>query len=56
MERYRYRAYVLNEDGSIQLAIDLFCPDDDAAHERAQQLKRDEIRLNRFGIPKSAYI
>ena len=38
MERYRYRAYVLNKDDSIRLAIDLYCADDDAACERAQQL------------------
>jgi hypothetical protein len=38
MERYRYRAYVLNRDDSIQLAIDLYCADDDTARERAQQL------------------
>lgn len=38
MERYRYRAYVLNKDNSIQTAIDLYCPDDDAAREKARQL------------------
>ena len=38
MERYRYRAYVLNQDDSIKLAIDLFCADGDAAEERVQQL------------------
>jgi hypothetical protein len=38
MEPTRYRAYVLNKDDSIQLAIDLYCADDDAARERAQQL------------------
>ena len=38
MERYRYRVYVLNKDNSIQMGIDLFCPDDDAARERAEQL------------------
>ena len=38
MEPTRYRAYVLNKDGSIQLAIDLYCADDDTACERAQQL------------------
>ena len=38
MESYRYRAYLLKEDGSILLAIDLFCPDDDTARARAGQL------------------
>jgi hypothetical protein len=38
MERHRYRAYVLNKDNSINLAIDLYCSDDEAARERAQQL------------------
>jgi hypothetical protein len=38
MERYRYRAYVLNKDDSIRLGIDLYCADDDTARERAQQL------------------
>ena len=38
MERYRYRAYVLNNDRGIQMVIDLYCADDDAARERAQQL------------------
>jgi hypothetical protein len=38
MQRYRYRAYVLNKDNSIQIAIDLYCADDGAARERAQQL------------------
>ena len=38
MERYRCRAYVLNKDNTIQLGIDLYCPDDEAARERARQL------------------
>jgi hypothetical protein len=38
MDRYRYRAYVLNRDDSIRLAIDLYCADDETARERAQQL------------------
>jgi hypothetical protein len=38
MERCRYRAYVLNKDNGIDLAIDLYCSDDCAARERPQQL------------------
>jgi hypothetical protein len=46
MERYRYRAYVLNKDNSIHLGIDLYCADDGAACERARQLlDRHDIEL-----------
>ncbi len=33
-----YRAYILTPDGHITKAINLFCPNDDAAKERAKQL------------------
>jgi hypothetical protein len=33
-----YRAYIMGWDGHILSAVDLHCPDDDAAKERAKQL------------------
>jgi hypothetical protein len=33
-----YRAYILTPDDHITRAIDLFCPNDDAAKEKAKQL------------------
>jgi hypothetical protein len=59
MERYRYRAYVLNKDDSIRLAIDLYCEDDDTARDRAQQLVdghdvelwRGERKIGRLAPP-----
>jgi hypothetical protein len=33
-----YRAYILTPDDHIAKAVDLFCPDDEAAKERAKQL------------------
>ena len=33
-----YRAYILTPDDHIIKAVDLFCPDDEAAKERAKQI------------------
>jgi hypothetical protein len=33
-----YRAYMIGRDGHIERRIDLNCPDDEAAKERAKQL------------------
>ena len=33
-----YRAYILTPDDHIAEAVDLFCPDDEAAKEKAKQL------------------
>jgi len=38
MERYRYRAYVLNKDNSIRQGIDLYCEDDASARLLAEQM------------------
>jgi hypothetical protein len=37
MDQYRYRAYVLNDNG-IHLWIEIYCSDDTAARERTEQL------------------
>ena len=36
-----YRAYVIGLDGHIELRVDLFCFDAEAAKERARQLVDD---------------
>jgi hypothetical protein len=33
-----YRAYILTPDDHIIKGVDLFCPDDEAAKEKAKQL------------------
>jgi hypothetical protein len=33
-----YRAYILGSDDRIRKAVDLFCPDDEVAKEKAKQL------------------
>jgi hypothetical protein len=33
-----YHAYVMGQDGRIELRVDLVCSDDDAARQRAKQL------------------
>ena len=33
-----YQAYVIGQDGRIELRVDLVCSDDDAARQRAKQL------------------
>ena len=33
-----YRAYILGSDDKIRGAVDLFCPDDEIAKEKAKQL------------------
>jgi hypothetical protein len=33
-----YRAYLIGENGRIQKAIDLICPNDEVAKEEARQL------------------
>jgi hypothetical protein len=37
----RYRVYLLDEHGHISSAVDLECPDDDAAKEAAKELVGD---------------
>ena len=37
-----YKAYVIGDDGRIEKAHDLVCPDDEAARESARKLVNDK--------------
>jgi hypothetical protein len=51
-----YRAYIIGPDGHIVERVDLLCPDDDAAKDRAKQLvDGHDVELWQFSRRMAAF-